>query len=56
MLYIFIDITVDCTDTGIDKCQGNSDDTGNYTVFTENNESDKTADIVKEYCKVLPRK
>ena len=25
MLYIFIDITVDCTDTGIDKCQGNSD-------------------------------
>ena len=26
-------------------------DTGNYTVFTEDNESDKTADIVKEYCK-----
>ena len=26
-------------------------DTGNYTVFTEDNESDETADIVKEYCK-----
>ena len=24
-------------------------DTGNYTVFTEDNESDETADIVKEY-------
>lgn len=31
-------------------------DTGNYTVFTEDNESDETADIVKNTVKVLPRK